>query len=198
MITKLCYFNSSIIFWRKRFRRFFIIQFRLQMFPCPIKYHKASCRSFFCECLKKWRYPLSCIPFLYLIKFSYFSIIYLFIYRIYYGWRDENNFVVCDEDGEQLIHTDGTGYISEDLAILCAKDFIEAKGAKDDSYEVFKFVYFNCSYLYRSLVSLTLSLFLKLLQVCWSCQAWGTITSRWFWCLNHSCEPLWCLYFRIH
>ncbi|KAI3714711.1 hypothetical protein L6452_21670 [Arctium lappa] len=50
--------------------------------------------------------------------------------------RDENGFVVCDEDGETLIHTDGTGFISEDLAILCAKDFTEAKGKKDDNYEL--------------------------------------------------------------
>ncbi|KAI3802886.1 hypothetical protein L1987_31032 [Smallanthus sonchifolius] len=49
--------------------------------------------------------------------------------------RDENGYVVRDEDGEPLIHTDGTGFISEDLAVLCAKDFIEAKGTKDDSYE---------------------------------------------------------------
>ncbi|KAK9071253.1 hypothetical protein SSX86_009821 [Deinandra increscens subsp. villosa] len=50
--------------------------------------------------------------------------------------RDENGFVVCDEDGEPLIHTDGTGFISEDLAILCEKDFLEAKGTKDDNYEL--------------------------------------------------------------
>ncbi|KAL8189027.1 hypothetical protein R6Q57_029288 [Mikania cordata] len=49
--------------------------------------------------------------------------------------RDENGYVVCDEDGEPLIHTDGTGFISEDLAILCAKDFIESKGTKHDNYE---------------------------------------------------------------
>ncbi|GKD90639.1 probable RNA-dependent RNA polymerase 5, partial [Tanacetum coccineum] len=41
----------------------------------------------------------------------------------------------CDKDGEPLIHTDGTGFISEDLAILCAKHFIEAKGSNDESYE---------------------------------------------------------------
>ncbi|KAJ9538781.1 hypothetical protein OSB04_031514 [Centaurea solstitialis] len=50
--------------------------------------------------------------------------------------RDENGNVVCDEDGERLIHTDGTGFISEDLAIQCAKDFIEGKGKKDDNYEL--------------------------------------------------------------
>nr|GEZ23095.1 probable RNA-dependent RNA polymerase 3 isoform X2 [Tanacetum cinerariifolium] len=37
--------------------------------------------------------------------------------------------------GEPLIHTDGTRFISEDLAILCAKHFIEANGSKDESYE---------------------------------------------------------------
>ncbi|XP_022017928.1 probable RNA-dependent RNA polymerase 3 isoform X2 [Helianthus annuus] len=50
--------------------------------------------------------------------------------------RDENGYVVCNEDGEPLIHTDGTGFISEDLAILCEKDFIEAKGTKEENYEL--------------------------------------------------------------
>ncbi|CAI9285993.1 unnamed protein product [Lactuca saligna] len=49
--------------------------------------------------------------------------------------RDENGNVVCDKDGEPLIHTDGTGFISEDLAMLCAKDFIEAKGKHDGTFE---------------------------------------------------------------
>ncbi|MFS7982548.1 putative RNA-dependent RNA polymerase, eukaryotic-type [Helianthus anomalus] len=43
--------------------------------------------------------------------------------------RDENGYVVCNEEGEPLIHTDG---ISGDLAILCEKDFIEAKGTKEE------------------------------------------------------------------
>ncbi|KAI3524654.1 hypothetical protein L1887_03317 [Cichorium endivia] len=50
--------------------------------------------------------------------------------------RDENGFVVYDKDGEALIHTDGTGFISEDLAILCGKDFIEAKGKYDGSFKL--------------------------------------------------------------
>ncbi|KAJ0745501.1 putative RNA-directed RNA polymerase [Helianthus annuus] len=50
--------------------------------------------------------------------------------------RDESGHVVCNEDGEPLIHTDGTGFISEDLAILCEKDFIEAKGTKEENYEL--------------------------------------------------------------
>ncbi|KAJ0515563.1 putative RNA-directed RNA polymerase [Helianthus annuus] len=50
--------------------------------------------------------------------------------------RDENGYVVCNEEGEPLIHTDGTGFISEDLAILCEKDFIEAKGTKEDNYKL--------------------------------------------------------------
>lgn len=52
------------------------------------------------------------------------------------GLQDEYGHVVCDKDGEPLIHTDGTGFISEDLAMLCAKDFIEAKGKHDGSFEV--------------------------------------------------------------
>ncbi|KAK2982311.1 hypothetical protein RJ640_027408 [Escallonia rubra] len=40
--------------------------------------------------------------------------------------RDENDCVVYD-DGEPRIHTDGTGYISEDLAVKCPKEFCNAK-----------------------------------------------------------------------
>ncbi|KAM7519428.1 hypothetical protein LguiB_018390 [Lonicera macranthoides] len=48
---------------------------------------------------------------------------------------DENGSVVCDEDGEALIHTDGTGFISEDLAMMCPKDFKIAKYIKDENFE---------------------------------------------------------------
>lgn len=43
---------------------------------------------------------------------------------------------MCDEDGEPLIQTDGTGFISEDLAVLVPKDFYNAKYMKDNNYEV--------------------------------------------------------------
>ncbi|XAR53380.1 RNA-directed RNA polymerase [Bertholletia excelsa] len=41
--------------------------------------------------------------------------------------HDENGCVVLDEDNEPLIHTDGTGYISKDLAMKIPKDFSKAK-----------------------------------------------------------------------
>ncbi|KAJ0680708.1 putative RNA-directed RNA polymerase [Helianthus annuus] len=52
---------------------------------------------------------------------------------------DENGCTVCDEDGEPSIHTDGTGFISEDLAVLIPNDFLNAKFTKTKDYE-FDFV----------------------------------------------------------
>ncbi|KAK1421861.1 hypothetical protein QVD17_24543 [Tagetes erecta] len=52
---------------------------------------------------------------------------------------DENGCIVCDEDGEPLIQTDGTGFISEDLAVLVPNDFHDAKYMKDKDYESFDF-----------------------------------------------------------
>ncbi|KAK9055021.1 hypothetical protein SSX86_026100 [Deinandra increscens subsp. villosa] len=49
---------------------------------------------------------------------------------------DENGDVVRDDDGEPLIQTDGTGFISEDLAVLVPNDFQDAKYMKDKNYEV--------------------------------------------------------------
>ncbi|XP_017248678.1 probable RNA-dependent RNA polymerase 5 isoform X1 [Daucus carota subsp. sativus] len=42
------------------------------------------------------------------------------------------------EDGERLIHTDGTGYIAEDLAMKCPKDIFKAKYMKDQQFEIKK------------------------------------------------------------
>ncbi|KAI3507714.1 hypothetical protein L1887_22705 [Cichorium endivia] len=53
---------------------------------------------------------------------------------------DENGYIVCDEDGEPLMQTDGTGFISEDLAVLVPHDFFDAKFIKDQNYEKFDFV----------------------------------------------------------
>ncbi|KAI3810840.1 hypothetical protein L1987_20463 [Smallanthus sonchifolius] len=49
---------------------------------------------------------------------------------------DENGYIVCDEDGEPLIQTDGTGFVSEDLALLVPSNFRDAKYMKDKNYEV--------------------------------------------------------------
>ncbi|KAH7853241.1 hypothetical protein Vadar_000428 [Vaccinium darrowii] len=48
---------------------------------------------------------------------------------------DENNDIVCNEDGEPLIHTDGTGFISEDLALKTPKEFSRAMYLKDGNFE---------------------------------------------------------------
>ena len=41
-----------------------------------------------------------------------------------------------DEDGNILVHTDGTGYISEDLAQICPKDFTTSLNGRDNNTEV--------------------------------------------------------------
>lgn len=45
---------------------------------------------------------------------------------------DENGLIVLGEDDKPLIHTDGTGFISEDLALLCPQDFGKAKYVKEE------------------------------------------------------------------
>ncbi|KAL3829924.1 hypothetical protein ACJIZ3_018726 [Penstemon smallii] len=58
-------------------------------------------------------------------------------------FRDENGFFVCAE-GKPLLHTDGTGFISEDLAVKCQKDFVSSKSNKDNSFEKYdEFVKFE-------------------------------------------------------
>ncbi|XP_055820155.1 probable RNA-dependent RNA polymerase 3 isoform X3 [Solanum dulcamara] len=52
--------------------------------------------------------------------------------------RDENGCIIHAEDGEPCIHTDGTGFISEDLAMYCPKDFSKAESIKDENYEFFQ------------------------------------------------------------
>ncbi|KAG5559295.1 hypothetical protein RHGRI_008993 [Rhododendron griersonianum] len=51
--------------------------------------------------------------------------------------RDKNNCIVRDEEGEPLIHTDGTGFISEDLALKTPKDFSRAKYINDGNFQRF-------------------------------------------------------------
>ncbi|XP_060209832.1 probable RNA-dependent RNA polymerase 3 isoform X2 [Lycium barbarum] len=41
--------------------------------------------------------------------------------------HDENGCILYDEDKKPLVHTDGTGYISEDLARKCPQDFFKVK-----------------------------------------------------------------------
>ncbi|XP_073269122.1 probable RNA-dependent RNA polymerase 5 isoform X1 [Primulina huaijiensis] len=50
-------------------------------------------------------------------------------------FKDENGDIIYDEDGKPMFHTDGTGFISEDLAMKCPKDFSAAMYIKDRSFE---------------------------------------------------------------
>ncbi|KAF5932384.1 hypothetical protein HYC85_028555 [Camellia sinensis] len=50
---------------------------------------------------------------------------------------DENRCVVYNEDGDPLIYTNGTGYISEDIALKTPKDFSRAKFINDENFESF-------------------------------------------------------------
>ncbi|KAL3532522.1 hypothetical protein ACH5RR_006043 [Cinchona calisaya] len=53
--------------------------------------------------------------------------------------RDENDKIIYDEDGEALILTDGTGFISEDLALKCPQYFGRAKYiTKDKDFQKFR------------------------------------------------------------
>ncbi|XP_074344092.1 putative RNA-dependent RNA polymerase 5 [Apium graveolens] len=50
--------------------------------------------------------------------------------------QNENGINICNEDGDLLIHTDGTGFISEDLAMKCPRALLSAKYRKDKSSEM--------------------------------------------------------------
>ncbi|CAL5400221.1 unnamed protein product [Camellia sinensis] len=52
--------------------------------------------------------------------------------------------VVYNEDGDPLIHTDGTGYISEDIALKTPKDFSRAKFINDENFEKSFLDHANC------------------------------------------------------
>ncbi|XP_019052370.1 PREDICTED: probable RNA-dependent RNA polymerase 3 isoform X1 [Nelumbo nucifera] len=44
--------------------------------------------------------------------------------------RDEDGHIICNEGGEPLIHTNGTGFISEDLALKCPMNVVKGKNLK--------------------------------------------------------------------
>ncbi|XVF34908.1 hypothetical protein REPUB_Repub18cG0098800 [Reevesia pubescens] len=49
--------------------------------------------------------------------------------------RDKDGNPVCKRDGEPCIHTDGTGYISEDLALKCPKNIFKGSIVNGDNFE---------------------------------------------------------------
>lgn len=85
-----------------------------------------------------------CISYLYLYVL-YFVSFFPFTNAVY------SFFVLCklqdesgnriDRDGKPLIHTDGTGFISEDLALLCPKDLLKRDYISKEYIEVCDFMF---------------------------------------------------------
>lgn len=50
--------------------------------------------------------------------------------------QNEDGIKVCNEDGDLLIQTDGTGFISEDLARKCPTALLSARYLKNKKSEV--------------------------------------------------------------
>lgn len=50
--------------------------------------------------------------------------------------QDTDGNIVYDKDGKPRIHTDGTGFISEDLALLCPHNFYKGEQIRDENIEV--------------------------------------------------------------
>lgn len=59
----------------------------------------------------------------------------LFISFVFYELQDEYGNRIY-RDGKPLIHTDGTGFISEDLASLCPKDLLKKEYISNEYIEV--------------------------------------------------------------
>ena len=51
--------------------------------------------------------------------------------------QDEDGNIVLDEDGKPRIHTDGTGFISEDLALRCPRNCYHGSFPDDPNFEVY-------------------------------------------------------------
>nr|AHL27588.1 RNA-dependent RNA polymerase 5 [Salvia miltiorrhiza] len=50
-------------------------------------------------------------------------------------FQDDNGSIIRDEDGKPILHTDGTGYISQDLAMKCSKDFYASMHNTNSTFE---------------------------------------------------------------
>jgi hypothetical protein len=82
--------------------------------------------------------PWTCIVFFFLFFFSLGEL------------QDRDGNIVYDKDDKPRIHTDGTGFISEDLALLCPHNFYKGEQIRDENVEVcdtglFPFkIHFDC------------------------------------------------------
>lgn len=82
--------------------------------------------SAFCEC--------SYIQFLF-TNLSTCIVLYLFFSSLG-ELQDRDGNIVYDKDDKPRIHTDGTGFISEDLALLCPHNFYKGEQSIDENIEV--------------------------------------------------------------
>ena len=55
---------------------------------------------------------------------------------MWFQLQDENDKDVLDKNGKPRIHSDGTGYISEDLARMCPVNIFKGKCLRSDSVQV--------------------------------------------------------------
>jgi len=53
-----------------------------------------------------------------------------------YNFKDKDGQNVYDEDGELMIHTDGTGFISEDLANRCPRRISKGRDTTPKDFKV--------------------------------------------------------------
>ncbi|CAM8987568.1 unnamed protein product [Rhodiola kirilowii] len=49
---------------------------------------------------------------------------------------NEDGSVACDDNGEPLIHTDGTGFVSEDIALRCPRNLFKGAQTNNETYFV--------------------------------------------------------------
>lgn len=63
-----------------------------------------------------------------------------FVSSFFCELQDESGNLIYRDD-KPLIHTDGTGFISEDLALLCPKNISKGKRISNQKIEVCHFIF---------------------------------------------------------
>lgn len=65
---------------------------------------------------------------------------------------DDNGNILCGENGDPMIHTDGTGFISEDLAMKCPQHIYRGKCSIPTDIQVFDSLTFPFSLICFSVI----------------------------------------------
>lgn len=76
---------------------------------------------------------LTHVSFKNLVVFTTFINLFFTLFQ----WQDQNNNDVLDKNQKPCIHSDGTGYISEDLARMCPTDIYKGKRVRSENMQVF-------------------------------------------------------------